>query len=127
MSKWTNKYDFRDYLDDELHNNFHAFYNNLITVFRGDLEVEIKEPADLIPYYNHIVEMTMYVKGQRTVVLSEYSYTFTRIKELNYYNNKFGNDKFKPFKTDYLENKQKELDLLYETERMKPENEQRII
>ena len=82
MSKWTGKYDFCDYLEmqDAAHNfeNFKSTTKLYIwAVNKSDWskkEIQFTEYVDLIPYFTHIVSVSICNNGIKNVILSSKSW-----------------------------------------------------
>lgn len=129
MSKWCGKCDFRDFLSIHFNDNFEQFMKKTggIISQRANGEskdILITQPADLIPYYAHLVSIMTSNSERTSIYLTSESYIDIRIKEIAKFNEEFPEYKHKD---DYYRELKKELAALYEREKAKPIEEQGIV
>lgn len=129
MSRWCGKCDFRDTLSIHFENNFKYFMEKtggIIYQRQGKdfKEIVITQPADLIPYYAHLISCSCFSPDKASIYLSQDSYLDTRIKEIKEFNERYPDWKHS---TVYYEMQKTKLAALYEKEKAKPIAEQGIV
>ena len=127
MSNWSFKYDLRDDLDMKFEDNFEKFMQLTKGVIYKlnaegqEEEIKITCPADLIPYYAHTLVSGSITPKRARLCYSYKSYldeNWHELNELYKHNNAV---------LDFLIERKERLAQLYEQERVKPIEEQRII
>lgn len=129
MSVWCGKCDFRDTLSICFDDDFSKFMKATKGVIykrqnKDIIKIEITKPADLIPYYAHIVGVMAKDPDGAYIQLGEKSYLDTRIEEINEFNEKCPEWKHS---TVYYETRKAALNELYEREIKKSIESQSII
>lgn len=129
MSHWCGKCDFRDALSIHFDDNFDYFMQRTKGVIyqrqgKEVIEITITQPADLIPYYPHIIGVMESCPQEAYIRISEHSYLDTRIREIGEFNEKYPDWKHS---TVYYEMQKAKLAALYEKEKVKPIEEQGIV
>lgn len=127
MSNWSFKYDLRDDLEIKFNDDFNKFMQLTKGVIYKlntegqEEEIKITCPADLIPYYAHILVSGVITPKSAHLCYSNKSYldeNWHKLNELYQHNNAV---------IDFLLERKERLTKLYEQERVKPIEEQRII
>ena len=129
MSHWCGKCDFRDTLSIHFKDDFDDFMKRTGGVIhqrngKDFKDIVITQPADLIPYYAHLISCACFSPEDTSIYLCQNSYLDIRIKEIGEFNEKYPDWKHS---TVYYEMQKSRLAALYERERIKPIEEQGIV
>ena len=128
MSHWCGKCDFRDTLSIHFEDDFKYFMEKtggIIYQRQGKdfKDIVITQPADLIPYYAHLISCSCFSSDKASIYLSQDSYLDIRIKEIKEFNERYPDWRHS---TAYYEMQKIKLMELYEKERKKLVKDQKI-
>lgn len=129
MSKWCGKCDFRDFLFIHFDDDFNCFMKKTGGIIHQRQNGEIKDiiitqPADLIPYYSHLISIMTSNSEKTSIYLTTESYLDIRIKEIAKFNEDYPECKHED---SYYRELKEALVALYEKEKTKPIEEQGIV
>jgi hypothetical protein len=129
MSHWCGKCDFRDTLSIHFKDDFKDFVKRTGGIIhqrdgKDFKDIIITQPADLIPYYTHLISCATFSPDNTSIRITQNSYLDTRIKEIEEFNEKYPDWKHS---TVYYEIQKNRLAALYEREKIKPIEEQGIV